>query len=165
MIVTKITIAHKKILFTAIYRSPGQNSEQFENFINKQQIALSRMQGEGPHSLILTGDFNCRSTQWWAQDVDNPEGAALDELIETNSLHQLIDTLTNIRNEGMSCIDLIITDQPNLFIESGVNPSFDKHCQHQIIYGKLGICIPPPPPYLRPSGIMQKVIPKKLKMK
>ena len=149
MIVTEITIARKKILFSTIYRSPSQDSEQFENFINKLQIALNRMQSERPHSLTLIGDFNCRSTQWWAQDVDNPEGAALDELIETNSLHQLIDTPTNIRNEGMSCIDLIITDQPNLFLESGVNPSLDEHCQHQIIYGKLGICIPPPPPYKR----------------
>ena len=43
----------------------------------------------------------------------------------------------NIRGERMSCIGLIITDQPNLFIESGVHPSLDGHCQHQIIYGKL----------------------------
>ena len=149
MIVTEITIARKKILFTSINRSLSQNSEQFENFINKLQITLSRMQSERPHSLILTGDFNCRSTQWRAQDVENPEGTALDELIETNNLHQLIDTPTNIRNEGMSCIDCIITDQPNLFVESGVNPSLDEHCQHQMIYGKLGVCIPPPPPYKR----------------
>ena len=42
-----------------------------------------------------------------------------------------------------------ITDQPNLFIESGVHPSLDSHCQHQIIYGKLNISSPTPPPYER----------------
>ena len=77
MVVTEIMIARKKILFTTIYRSLSQNSEQFENFINKLQIALNRMQSERPHTLILTGDFNCRSTQWWAQDVENPEGQPL----------------------------------------------------------------------------------------
>ena len=49
----------------------------------------------------------------------------------------------------MSCIDLIITDQPNLFVDSGVHPSLDEHCQHQIIYGKLNILIRYPPAYKR----------------
>ena len=92
MVLTEIMIARKEILFTTIYRSPSKNSEQFGNFMNKLQIALNRMQSERPHSLILTGDFNCRSTQWWAQDVENPEGTALHELIETNSLqHRYAD--------------------------------------------------------------------------
>ena len=61
-----------------------------------------------------------------------------------NNLLQLIDKPTNIRGERMSCIDLIITDQLSPFIESGVHPSLDSHCQHQIIYGKLNIASPTP---------------------
>ena len=49
----------------------------------------------------------------------------------------------------MSCIDLIITDQPNLFLQSGVHSSLDQNCQHQIIHGKINISLPPPPPYKR----------------
>ena len=64
-------------------------------------------------------------------------------------MHQLIDEPTNVRGEGMSCIDLIKTDQPNIFVESGVHPSLDEHCQHKIVCGKLNISIPPPPPYHR----------------
>ena len=74
---------------------------------------------------------------------------ALDEIIEVNNLYQLIDEPTNIRRDSMSCIDLIITDQPHLFIESGVHPSLDNNCQHQIIYGKLNISLPNAPPYKR----------------
>ena len=99
--------------------------------------------------LILTGDFNFRSSLWWEDDAENPEGTALDELIETNDLYQLINEPTNIRDESMNCIDFIITDQPNFFVESGVSPSLDEHCQHQIIYGKLNLSIPAPPPYRR----------------
>ena len=66
---------------------------------------------------------------------------ALDEMIEINNLYQLTNKPTNIRGESKSCIDLIITDQPNLFVESGVPPSLDENCQHQIIYGKLNISL------------------------
>ena len=107
------------------------------------------MQRERPHLMILTGDLNCHSSQWWPQDMEEPQGMALEELIEPNNLHQLIDEPTNIRGEAMSCIDLIITDQPNLFLQSGVHSSLDQNCQHQIIYGKINISLPPPPPYKR----------------
>ena len=160
-----ITIARKKILFATIYCSPRQNSEQFENFIDKLQTALNSMQNDRPHSLILTGDFNCRSTQWWAQELIIQRGIGLDELIKTNNLHQLIYVPTNIRNEGMSCIDLIITDQPDIIIEAGADPSLDEHCQHQNIYGKLGFAYPLRFHTSKPFGIMQKVTPKKLKIK
>ena len=149
MVVTEINVAQKKIIFVAIYRSPSQNSEEFENFISRLQMAITRIQSERPHAIIVSGDMNCRSSQWWAEDIENPEGSALDELIETNNLCQLIDEPTNIRGGSMSCIDLIITDQPNLFVDSGVHPSLDEHCQHQIIYGKLDISVPYPPPFKR----------------
>ena len=136
MIVAEITISRKKILFSTIYRSPSQNSEQFEHFIDRLHRSLNVMQRERPHLVILTGDLNCRSSQWWAQDVEEPEGMALEELIETNNLHQLIDEPTNIRGEAMSCIDLIITDQPNLFLQSGVHSSLDQNCFLQLIFGR-----------------------------
>ena len=148
-IVAEITIARKKIFFITLYRSPSQNSEQFEEFVTNLQTTIDQIQRERPHSLIITGDFNCRSSQWWEADVESPEGAALDEIIEVNNLTQLIDEPTNVRGEGMSCIDLIITDNPNLFVESGVHVSLDSQCQHQIIYGKLSISMPSPPPFQR----------------
>ena len=70
------------------------------------------MKAENPDRIVLAGDLNCRSSIWWNGDIEQPEGTALQELIETNGLYQLIEEPTNIRNEGSSCIDLIITDQP-----------------------------------------------------
>ena len=122
---------------------------QFEDFVDKLQRMLEKIQAEIPHSLILTGDFNGRSSQWWAGDAEQPEGTALEELIEVPNLHELIEEPTNIREGSMSCIDLIIIDQPNLFADYGVNPSLDEHCHHQIVYGKINIPIPSPPPYKR----------------
>ena len=147
IIVADIKIGRKKIFIVTAYRSPSQNSEQFEVFMDKLQMTLTRLRQEKPTALIITGDSNCRSSQWWEGDNEYPEGTALDDFIETNNLYQLINEPTNICGESMSCIDLIITDQPSLFVESGVHPSLDDHCQHQLIYGKLNLTIPAPPPY------------------
>ena len=48
-----------------------------------------------------------------------------------------------------SCIDLIITDQPNLLHDYGTRASLDPKCHHQIIHGKINFKIPPPPPIER----------------
>ena len=73
----------------------------------------------------------------------------MDEFIESNNPSQLIDQPTNIRTTEISCIDLISTYQPNLFVDFGDHSSLDDHCQHQIIHGKLNISVPLPPPYKR----------------
>ena len=36
-----------------------------------------------------------------------------------------------------------------MFVESGIHPSLDDHCQHQLVYGKMNISVPTPPPYER----------------
>ena len=51
--------------------------------------------------------------------------------------------------QSKSCIDLIFTDQPNLFIESGIHPSLHEQCHHQIIHGKLSVRNLAQPPYTR----------------
>ena len=124
---------------------------EFESFVNKLQRFFTDLRNENPNCIILTGDFNCRSPQWWSDDENTPlpQGTALDELMETNNVYQLIDEPTNVRTQGMSCIDLIVTDQPNMFVEYGVHPSLDPHCKHQIIFGKINVSLPSPPPYKR----------------
>ena len=58
----------------------------------------------------------------WGCSVELPEGLASEEFVESNNFTKLIDEPTNIRSRGMSCIDIIITDQPNLFVDFGVHP-------------------------------------------
>ena len=51
---------------------------------------------------------------------------------------QIINEPTNIEpNKSPSCIDLILTSQPNLVVESGVHPSLMSICHHQIIFAKI----------------------------
>ena len=62
---------------------------------------------------------------------------------------QLIDQPTNLGLRGISCVDLIITDQPNLFVDYRIHSSLDNRCHHQIIHGKVNITILSPPPFKR----------------
>ena len=66
------------------------------------------------------------------------------------NLAQVISEPTNFTpGKNPSCIDLIVTDQPNLSLDSGTRPSLDSKCRHQITYCKVNFKIPPPPPIER----------------
>ena len=86
--------------------------------MGKLQRTVTCLQQDNSIALTIMGAFNCRFSQFWEGDDNHPEGLALEEFLETNNLHQLINEPTNIRGESMSCIDLIITGQPNLFVKS-----------------------------------------------
>ena len=93
----------------------------------------------------LTGDFNAHSQLWWPDGDTTPEGTELEELFTSIGLFQLISEPTNFEpHKNPSCIDLIITDQPNLILDCGTRPSLDPYCHHQMIYGKINFRIPPP---------------------
>ena len=122
-----------------LYRSPSQTQIEFGTFTIKFEVLLSNIYAENPFCVTITGDFNCRSTEWWVNDVENNEGRLFEPFASERGLHQLITEPTHLFGDSKSCIDLIFTDQPNLCIETGVHPSLHGHCHHLIIYGKLSI--------------------------
>ena len=148
-IVYEIQLNRKKYFYAVIYRSPSQGPEEFDNFTINFELMLSKMHTENPFCVIITGDFNCRSTQWWENDIENNEGKLFEPITADNGLHQLISEPTHLMGDSKSCIDLIFTDQPNLIIESGVHPSLHEQCHHQIVYGKLSVSNIALPPYTR----------------
>ena len=136
-----------------MYRSPNQTNDEFEAFYNRLQDTLDEIKDAKPHCTILTGDFNCRSTQLWPVDIDSPKGIALDELVESNNMTQMIDQQTNFEPRGISSVDLIITDQPNLVVDYGIHSSLDNCCHHKIMYGKVNRYILLPHPIKEDVGL------------
>ena len=97
-------------------------------------------------SLLVT---NAHSLSWWPNG-DTNAGLALDNLLTALDMSQLISEPTNFEdNKSPSCIDLIICDQPNVVMESGVCPSPDNFCKHEMTFCNLNRHIPPPPVYSR----------------
>ena len=148
-VVCEIQLKRKKYFFVVVYRSPSQDQSEFDNFTLNFELLLSKIQAENPFCVVITGNFNCRSTQWWAKDIENSEGKVFEPLTSDVGLHQLISEPTHLMGGSKSCIDLIFTDQPNLVVESGVHPSLHEQCHQQIVYGKVSVSSIPVPPYTR----------------
>ena len=91
------------------YRSPGQDSFQFEQFLSNFEKVLS----DATSCNSMLGDFNVRFSVWWNRDKTTMEGTQLESLTTVHVFHQLITQPTHLLPQTSSCIDLIFTDQPN----------------------------------------------------
>ena len=56
----EVSINNKKGYVTVLYRSPSQNSLEFDNFILNFEMVLSDINPSNPHFSIILGDFNAR---------------------------------------------------------------------------------------------------------
>ena len=76
------------------------------------------------------GDFNAKTTNWSKNDTTSCEGLKTEAITSQFGLQQLINEPTHLRGNSSSCIDLIFTSQPNLFMESGGHSSLHPNCHH-----------------------------------
>ena len=145
-IVVELKLGRKKIFFTILYRTPSFNhtSPEFQDVLSTFENLYSKLRTENPFALFFTGDFNVHSQLWWP-DGTTPEGTKIEELFTKLGLSQLISEPTNFEpHKNPSCIDLVVTDQPNIILDSGTRVSLDTYCHHQIVHCKVNFRIPPP---------------------
>ena len=152
-LVVEMKFGRKKIFFTVVYRNPINKaySPEFSTFLDNFKDLHMKINVENPYACFFAGDFNGHSQSWYPDGDTNPEGTMLDDLFTSLNLTQLISEPTHYFREHClpSCIDLIITDQPNLVLESGVRSSLDPTVKHQIIFCNFNFKIPCPPKYSR----------------
>ena len=82
-------------------------------------------------------------------DITNSIGQELDSLTSSAGYSQIIDKLSHIVNNSMSCIDLIFCTNANVISKHGVDVSIFEKCHHNIIFGKIDIRAPLPPANVR----------------
>ena len=148
-IISELTIGRKKVSLLLCIDQPVKMLNLFILFSRILNLLFKILKDKRPHCIILTGDFNCRSDSWWVEDEVTTEGTKLSELCDSYCQNQLIEEPTHILGNSLSCIDLIITDQPNLFVNSGVHSSLYAKGHHQIVFGVVSLSVPRPPPYKR----------------
>ena len=76
-------------------------------------------------TILVGGDFNCRSRQWWDGDVNTTEGDRLYQVSVNSSLTQLIHEPTRLTASSKSCIDLIFCNKPGFLASTGVTTPID----------------------------------------
>ena len=97
--------------------------------------------------VVIIGDFNAKSKSWWKKDITSNEGSQIDSIASTYGLQQLMLDPTHILPNSSTCIDLIFTDQPNLFVESDIHPYLHTNCHYQITFCKFNLVTEYPLPY------------------
>ena len=152
-LVTELKFGHKKIFFTVFYRNPknSASSPEFGDFLLNFENLQKSLQSEKPYATIYAGDVNAHTQVWYPDGDTNAEGVKLDELFSSLNLNQLINEPTHFFRDDCapSCIDIILTDQPNLVMSSGVRPSLDPTVKHHMTFCKINFKIPPPPNFRR----------------
>ena len=151
-IVVELKLGRKKIFFTVLYRTPAfnHNSPEFRDFLSNFENLYSNIKTENPFAVFFTGDFNAHSQFWWPNGDTTPESTEIEELITNLGSFQLISESTNFEpHKNPSCIDLVVTDQPSIILDSGTRASLDSYCHHQIVHCKVNFRIPPPLPFER----------------
>ena len=145
----ELKIDHKSCNFISLYRSPSQSLDEFEKFCENLERNLNGLLQNNLFLVVVVGDFNVKSNNWYCCDKSSLEGDTFDTITKQYGLHQIIREPTHILDNTSSCINLIFTSQPNFKIESGVRPSLHPNCHLQIVYAKFNLQIYFPPPYLQ----------------
>ena len=123
--------------FISSYRSPSQSSGTFEDFVDNFKLILDNFANKRPYLLVVLGDFNVKSSNWYKHDKTIYEGSKTDPITSQFGLQQLIKEPNHILVDSSSCIDLLFTSQSNLVMELGVHSSLHQNYHHQIIYVKI----------------------------
>ena len=103
---------------------------------------LSRLQ------MRLLADFNTPPTHpsVVAPMATTPKGTEIEERFTKLGLSQLSPEPPNFEpHTNPSCIDLVVTDQPNIIVDSGTRASLNSYCHPHIVYCKVNYKIPPLP--------------------
>jgi hypothetical protein len=86
---------------------------------------------------ILVGDFNAKVWSIPCVSDHNALGSRLHGICSYNKI--LLSQLIQEPTRDGSLLDLIITDNPRLFVDSGTSPKLTSLCDHNIIWSKLSL--------------------------
>ena len=86
----EIMIGNKICNFITLYRSPSQNQDDFQAFIDNLEMNLETLAQRNPFLMVVIGDFNAKSKHWRRQDSTNFEGITIENVTSQFDLSQLI---------------------------------------------------------------------------
>ena len=108
-----LTLKHKHVLFGVFYRPPSSDAAYFSAMEDSISLAI----GSGISDIIVTGDFN--------YNMLNPLlTSKVQDLCQQFSLKQTIAEPTHFTEHSLSLLDLILTNNENHLIISGVGDPF-----------------------------------------
>ena len=137
----ELQIGHKIFNFVALNRSLSQSQDNFETFADNFEMKLELLARKNPFLLAVICDFNAKSSNWYTKHKTSFEGNTIENVTSQLGLHQINNEPTHILPIFSSCIDLILTSQPNIVIESRIHSTLHSSCHHQTVFAKFNLKI------------------------
>ena len=109
----EINIHNRKLLIGTFYRPPNSPLATFQAIEDSIGLAADT----NVHDLIITGDFNINM-------ADIRSSRKINDLCQENSLNQIITDYTHFTETSQSILDLILTNNKNDILLSGVGEPF-----------------------------------------
>ena len=113
-------------IFFFCYRPPDQSHETFFGTLSS---LLSSVEHD-TNLIFLLGDVNAKHTAWDRETITNSAGTFLYNMALDFSLTQCITEPTRFSSDGTSksTLDLLLTNRPDLVLESQVTSPISDHC-------------------------------------
>ena len=73
----EFSIRKKICRLISLYRSPSQNQEEFNTFLDNLESNLETASLSNPFLTILIDDFNAKCASWYSKDNSTIEGSKL----------------------------------------------------------------------------------------
>ena len=73
-----IKLGDKICNFVSLYRSQNQSEDDFENFCNNFELTLDAVSATNPFLIVVIGDFNAKSSNWYTGDTTTFEGSKIE---------------------------------------------------------------------------------------
>ena len=99
-IILEIMIGDKQCSLVALYRSFSQNQDEFDSFSKNLEITLDKLALNNPFMLVVIGDLNAKSKNWYPLDRTTYEGNIIETITSHFGLHQLIHDPTHISGKS-----------------------------------------------------------------
>ena len=136
----EIGLKLRNAIVLAIYRPPKKITGSYQLLLEEELSHISNWAGLQYSTVIMTGDLNLNRLR-----PDSTEGKLLLDLEVEQGFDCMITTPTRIQMQGanttQSLIDVILTNQPQLFGDCGVyNPEISDHA---LVYGFLNEKVKP----------------------
>ena len=135
----EIKINSINMLCGVCYRPPGLSTDMNVAFLENLQMCFDKVLSKPDTLVVLLGDFNGHYDPA-TPSAGSDFGCSLYRWIECNNLFQVISEPTRITPTGATLLDLVITNYPGFFVNSGTL-SPPSNCDHSIVFAKLSVSI------------------------
>ena len=85
-LVVEMKASGNRFFLCVCYRSPSQDSNEFDTFSQKWEETVININNCSPTAAIFIGDFNVKNSAWWDADITDPEGREIQNLATQHGL-------------------------------------------------------------------------------